>query len=248
MLNINSPIVNNMMGGAGYMPANPIGNVMSMGIGYNNMGGYYGGSYNYVSPYMIQQQQQAYMAKVREQQRLVADSMKAVARIAAVARGEVIDEDYLSQRYDPSYDQPLTQQEQTQDRLMKLHLSSMVYDPDTMRINYMNRLYDNYKQKVPDNISLADFFDTANSELAAIERNELKMQQRRGIKDLYNSDEYKQLISMHSKSSSYFNNIYNNNANCTSIDDMEVNIPVTVSPYHEKRRRFMEMIGMRTNG
>lgn len=243
MLNMNSPIVNNMMG-FGVSP-NPIGNTMSMGMGYNNMGGYYGGYNNYVNPYALQQQQQAYEAKVREQQRQSSDSMKALARAAAIASGYPVDEEYLSQRYDPVYETPYTQQEVTQANLMNTYFNSMNYNREEMMAQYRNIAFDREKQRVPDNISLLDFFDNANQELAEMERNQLKSQQRKGIKNLYNSDEFKQLINMHSNNgNSYFSNIYNNNT--TSINDMEVQLPSHLTtPYQEKRKKFLEMIGMR---
>lgn len=247
MLNMNSPIVNNMMMGqqmGGYnIPPSPIGNTLSMGMGYNNMGGYYGGNYNYVSPYLIQQQQQAQQARFREQQRQIADSNKALARSAAIANGIEPDEELLSKKYDPVYDQPYTKQEQIQNSLWQAYLNSQMYDPDQLRIQRMNAIYEKEKIRVPDDISLADWMDVVNKELADMERQEMISQQRKGIKNLYNSNEFKQLVSMHG-SNGYFGNMYNNNT--TSIEDMEVTLPQhLVTPYQEKKRKFLEAIGMR---
>lgn len=250
MFNLNSPLVQNMMVGGYNIPPSPIGATASIGgSGYNNnnygyMGGYYNNNYAYYNPYLAARQQEIAMAKQREYQRQSSDSMKALTRAAHKSMGMETNEEALNNRYDPQELKQITPTEQTYNNLLQF-TSNQGYaaQQEYMKSYYQNVMLDQARDAMPNDISLEQFFNGANQELANIEIQDLRLQSKAGISNLYNSNEYKQLIQMNSQSSSYFSSMYNNNGNEVSISDMSVVVPgAKPTPYNVRRQAFIDAI------
>jgi len=107
MLNVNSPIVQNLGGMSPGIPPNVTMGSNMIGIGNNgynqqHLGGYYNNNY-YVNPYLQQYQEKLRIAEERENNRKQADVWKTIARKVAAALGNEVDEEKLKELYDPKY-------------------------------------------------------------------------------------------------------------------------------------------------
>lgn len=266
-LNNNSPIVNNMMGNGiypnGYIPSNPIGNIVGIGTnGYNNMGGmmnmggYYNNRYNnYYNPYLAQQQRQMQEAQMREQMRAQTDILKSISRSVNKALGATMDMDKHLEQYNPENFYNLNQgmgytynQDEDQlihQKLMNVHCNGVQGNLASMRLIQANNiLYDQEKQKRPDEMSLNDFNRSAGEMIRDIEMEEMKNRQR-NLTGLYNSNQYNQLVKMNGQANSYFNSMFQGTAmqKDMNIDDMEVKLPThLVQTYQERKKAFFDTI------
>ena len=257
MFNYDSPIINNTMGNEmplnhlGYPVApNPIGNIMNIGsMGYNNnMGGYYNGNYNnFYNPYMVAKQQELAQARMAEEQRKQSDVLKMISRKANKSLGVEIDESDLNRLYDPPQENPYVEKEEKYMRLVNLHYNATQGNPLYARqVEYNNMMYDKAKEYMPDDTSLFEFTEKISPVLENIVMTEYKSKQKANISKLYNADEYKQLINMHSNANNYFASMYDNNAPSNgeiSIDDMKVELPNHLAQtYAQKKAEFMQKI------
>lgn len=265
-INNNSPIVNNMMGNGiypnGYIPSNPIGNIVGIGTnGYNNigmmnMGGYYNNQYNnYYNPYLAQQQRQIQEAQMREQMRAQTDVLKTISRSVNNALGAEIDMNKHLEQYNPEKFYNLQQQglyeyQQDEDqlihqKLMNVHCNGFEGNIVNLKlIEANNILYEQEKQKRPDNISLNDFNRSLGETLNEIQLQEMKNRQR-NLSSLYNSNQYNQLVKMNGQANSYFNSMFQGTAmqRDMNIDDMEVKLPThLVQSYQERKKAFFDTI------
>jgi len=107
MLNVNSPIVQNLGGMSPGIPPNMTMGSNMIGIGNNgynqqHLGGYYNNNY-YVNPYLQQYQEKLRIAEERENNRKQADIWKTVSRKVTSALGNEVDEEKLKEVYDPKY-------------------------------------------------------------------------------------------------------------------------------------------------
>lgn len=269
MFNNNSPIINNMMGNGmysnGYIPSNPIGNVVGIGNqGYNTinnmnmmggMGGYYSNQYNnYYNPYLAQQQRQLQEAQMKEQMRQQTDILKSISRKVNNALGNNVDMEEHLKQYDPEnyyqYNQQYSQYVQDEDerihqQLMNVHCNGVngnVYNVRLIQAN--NMIYEQEKKERPDDISMNEYHKSAGKML-----NEIRMQEQRTMQrdltKLYNVNQYNQLVKMHSNTNSYFNSMFNGTAmqRDMNIDDMEVKLPQhMVSTYDQRKKAFFDTI------
>lgn len=268
MFNNNSPIINNMMGNGmysnGYIPSNPIGNVVGIGNqGYNTMGymgnngmmgGYYSNQYNnYYNPYLAQQQRQIQEAQMKEQMRQQTDILKSISKKVNNALGHDIDEEHLKQ-YDPEnyyqhhqqYNQYIQDEdERVHQQLMNVHCNGVngnVYNVRLIQAN--NMIYEQEKKERPDDISMNEYHISAGKMLNEIRMQEQRTMQR-DLSKLYNVNQYNQLVKMHSNPNSYFNSMFNGTAmqKDMNIDDMEVKLPQhMVATYDQRKKAFFDTI------
>ena len=232
---------------------NPMGNVMNVGSGYNNTNnGYYNSNNmynNYFNPYLAIQQNQAREAQMKEQQRTESDMMKRISRAVNKASGSEISDDTLGEIYD--YKEPEQYKvdpdsvEYMQSFVASLYITDNRYLPqDIQFVNRFNQMYDQAKQMCPDDISMYDYNQKMSEQYVQmlIDNNREK---QRDVSKLYNSNDYNKLLNMNSKSSSYFNSIFNggNMNNNVSVDDMEVTLPNHLAnEYQSRRKQFLESI------
>lgn len=257
MFNQQSPIVNNMMGQQGiypngYIPPNPIGNVMSIGnIGYNTnqptMGGYYNNIYNnYYNPYLAQQQEQLRQAQLMEQQRAQSDLFKSISKNVNKALGVEVDDEYLK-RYDPEVEKAKNVDEELliTNKLMNLHYNG--YYGNYQAISYIeanNKHYEQVKQQYPDDMSMLDY-SIKFADLYVEYLQDKEKQSRKNLTQLYDRNGYNQLIQMHKNPNNYFSSVFQggNNNRDVSIDDMEIKLPNHMNnEYQMRRQAFMQSI------
>ena len=263
MINYNSPIMSmfnqqnqmTMPYQQPYIPQ-PIGNMVNMGIGYNqpmmsNMGPYYNsgmqtGIYN---PYLMQQRQRQMEAQMRQQEIQNANQFKEMSRRVNKALGLHQDdiEEHIK-RYDPQFikEQHMTEEQREDMNTMRLMRISNMNIQSTPQQNYeynammkeRTRMEEQFKD-----MNLADFFESYGEEANRLAEQELKLQQRQ-LNRLYNSDQYNKLINMHNQSN-YFGSIYNKGEAIknTSIDDMEIPIPTSIQEsLQRKKMAFLNSI------
>lgn len=252
MYNQQSPIINNMMTGnggiyqQGYIPPNPISNVSIGGTGYNNnmnMGGYYSNVYNgFYNPYLVAQQQQAIEAQRREEQRKHSDMMKMISKNVNKALGNDIEnmEQHLKQ-YDPVEQQAveIDFEEQTTYRLMNIRQHGGTVNPQVAAyINGINNMYDKTREEFPSDMSMYDFNNKAGKLYMdmLIEENNRKSKQ---LNQLYNSEQFNQLLKMHNSGNGYFSSAFSNKpaGMDVSIDNMEVHLPSHLQNVYQQRKQ-----------
>lgn len=258
MMNMNSPVTNNIMYGGGMqqcIPPNPIGNVIGIGnTGYNNMGnmgGYYNNTYNnYYNPYIAAKQQEIQYAQRLEEQRQQSDMMKRLSRSACKVTGEEISEDKLSNLYDPQYQQ---QQQFTQEQYEAAITNKLMNHEIYRRFNNVKpanpqqqlhyRVSAQYKEQYPDEMGLYEFLDNGWKILSSIEE-EKYLAQQRNLTQLYNTNQYNDLIKMHSNTSNYFNSAFRpQGMPNVSIDDMEVKLPSSLKTENAiRKQKFLDSI------
>lgn len=236
-----SPTFTNNLGGMGYIPPRPIGNIVSIGgIGYNNnAGGYYNGMYNnYYNPYLHQQRMEMEKAKLREEAQGQAGIWKMLSKGCNQALGNNVENmDEHLKKYDPVYeDNPQYQQEQEYYHLLTLNHNGIELR-ERIRSNFeaQNVIFSREKETRPDNMSLVEFCSTAGELYAEAMTNEARDKQR-NVSKLYNQDQFRQLIDIHNARVNGFKN--------TSIDDMEVTLPAHLSSttFQQRRKAFLETI------
>lgn len=265
IFNNNSPIINNMMGNNGiyngYIPSNPIGNVVGIGTnGYNNMnlgnmGGYYNNQYNYYNPYLVQQQQQLYEAQLKEQLRQQSDVLKTISRSVNKALGADIDmekhleqynpENYFKDQFNTPANDYYNSEQAVHDKLMNIHFNGITGNPYNIRLIQANNiLYDQEKQKRPDEYGIIEYNKSAGELYNEIVEQEQRNMQR-NLTRLYNPTQYNQLVKMNSGANSYFNSVFQGTAmqKEMNIDDMEVTLPShLVKSYDDRKRAFLDAI------
>lgn len=267
-MNPNSIILNNMNSGVypnGYIPAaNPMGNIVGIGnTGYNNqgqgyMGGYYTNNYNnYYNPYLAQQQYEIQQAQQREVLRQQSDLIKNISRAVNKSLNKNVDDDYLK-RYDPeNYYKNTSQgsycnQQYDPDYFDHNQLLKMYHeqpDGNMLNMNYINnvnQVYEQEKNRIPDECGLADYHKYASDILYEIEDFEIRKTQR-NLTRLYNNQQYRQLIDSRSGANNYFNSMFNgapSTASNINIDDMSVKLPhhLVNNNIEERRKAFFNTI------
>lgn len=262
MFNTNSPIVNNMMlsgqGGVypnGYIPPNPISNMMPIGNnGYNNnvngMGGYYNNNYNnYYNPYLAAQQEQIRQAQLQEQQRAQSDIWKSISRSVNTAIGnDIQDWDSHLKQYDPQdvRQQQMDPEDAITQRLLNVHYNGVEGNLANMRyIQANNSHYEQVKQQYPDDISMLEFSERF-SDIYIDVLNDKEKESRKNLTQLYDRNGYNQLIRQQSTNNNYFGSTFQNNPqgnNNVSIDDMEVRLPNHLqNEYQSRKQAFLDAI------
>jgi len=232
----NSPIGNNINGGISYIPPTPIGNVMNIaGQGYNNMG-YYNNVYNnHFNPYLMKQQQELEAARQREEQSQQSNMWKTLSRNCNTIMGNTEDlEDHLK-RYDPVTITEQINEEANYNRLVNLQINGIYNNPHHMEaIRRQNLIADQSKQRFPEGTNLATFLDGAGELYAEMMDRKIK-ESNKNVGRLYNSDHYKQLISIHNRDVNGFKN--------TNIDDLEVSLPEHIrGNFSDRKKQFFEAI------
>ena len=265
-LNNNSPIVNNMMGNGiypgGYIPSNPIGNIVGIGTnGYNNMGmsnmgGYYNNQYNnYYNPYLAQQQRQLQEAQMREQMRSQTDVLKTLSRSVNKALGADIDMEKHLEQYNPENYYRLQQNpngfyqqdedEMIHNKLMNVHCNGVEGNIMNVRLIQANNiLYDQEKEKRPDSLGIIEYNEKAGELCREIQMQQQRDMQR-NLSGLYNSNQYNQLVKMSGHANSYFNSMFQGTAmqRDMNIDDMEVKLPTHLAKsYNDRKKAFFDAI------
>lgn len=245
MYNMNSPVINNMLTGGGFIPPNPIGNIVNMGgMGYNmnpqqmNMGGYYNNSYTFANPYLIAKQQEMYEAQMREAQRQQADMMKTLVSKVNRALGQETSEELLKM-YDPVYVKQDDEELMTY-KLLDVNNNGLNYNPRIVAsIEAHNKIYDKHKEQFPDEMGIMEFHDKAG-----VLCREMLLQQaedkQRDLSQLYSREEYRKLLSKY-KGTTYIDSIYNGKMpGPIGIDDMEISLPERIkNVYAERRQKFL---------
>ena len=258
-----SPIIQSM-GGMGSIPPTPIGNIANIGgYGYNTgpqpfssymNSPYYTNNYSYYNPYAMLQRQKAMEAARQEAIRKQSDVMKSISRNVHKALGDLNEEqmeEHLKQYDYETHNHEL--QELAEDVRLYNKLANLVpVQPNYAYIAYCNKISASYKEKYPDDMSLAEFLDKAGELYrdSLIEMNERK--QRDG-KLKYNSNGFKDLVDLHRNSSSYFNGILTGNQKSIDIGDLEIkipdngnkpslvlNMPSKLTEYQQRRQQFIQ--------
>lgn len=269
MFNQQSPIVNNMMMNGqnngiypnGYIPPNPISNVVPIGnTGYNtmnnnmgNMNGYYNNNNvynnmynNYYNPYLAAQQEQMRQAQLMEQQRAQSDMFKSISRKVNKSLGREVDDEYLK-RYDPEDPRQVKQDEELiiTNRLLNLHYNGYYGNYEAQRfIEANNRHFEQIKQQYPDDMSMLEFSEKF-ADIYVEHLQDKEKESRKNLTQLYDRNGYNQLIQMHKNSNNYFSTVFqggNPNREVT-IDDMEVKLPNHMqNEYQARRQAFLSAI------
>lgn len=258
MFNQQSPIVNNMIGQQGiypngYIPPNPINNMMPIGSqGYNtnmnNMNGYYNNMYNnYYNPYLAAQQQQIQQAKLMEQQRAQSDMFKSISKNINKALGREVDDEFLK-RYDPQdpRQQQVDEELAITNRLLNLHYNGYYGNYEAIRyIEANNRHFEQVRQQLPDDMSMLEFSEKFG-DIYVEYLNDRERESRKNLTQLYDRNGYNQLIQMHKNSNNYFSSVFqggNQNQGVVSIDDMEVKLPNHLqNEYQARKQAFLNSI------
>lgn len=230
-INYESPIIQSM-GGMGSIPPTPIGNIANIGgIGY--MPGrmmnsaYYNNTFSYNNPYLMLQRQRAMEAAKKEAERRQSDAMKSLSRIAHQAIGDMKSEEELEEHLKRNYDyesrnaemEVMVQELRNYNKLANLK----PVQPNYNYLAYAQKVSKSYKDKYPDDMSLADFLDKAG-ELYRDALVEMHERDQKNGKLKYNSNSYKNIVDMHRSSSSYFNDILTGKKSI-DIGDLEIQIP-----------------------
>ena len=249
----------NMMG------YNPIGNVLNMNTGYNNMqpfnplgqqmNGYFNGMYNSMyNPYLMKQQMQRQQALQQEQMRQQADIWKNMIKAANQYTG-TYSEQQLNEKlkmYDPGVVQ---QSEEVRDymntsRLLQINANntqtnSQSYQHTILQnqINFINNTIAETQQKYAE-MNLADFMNTAMGDILYDAKMQEYKRKKAQLGNMYNSATYNQLLQQSNGNTSYFNSIYDNNKPFQSnidISDMEITLPNSIQQEMEARKaRFLQ--------
>ena len=245
----------------GSIPPNPIGNIATIGgYGYNQPfstymnSPYYTNNYSYYNPYAMIQHQKAMEAARKEAIRKQSDVMKSISRNVHAALGDLDDkqmEEHLRQYDYETHDTELEELREQFRLYVKLGNLKPV-QPNYGYLAYCQKISKSYKDRFPDDMSLADFLENAGVlyREALIEMNERK--QRDG-KLKYNSDSFKNLVDLHRTSSSYFNGILTGKEKSIDIGDLEIripdngdkpkmvlNMPSKFTEYQERRQQFIQ--------
>lgn len=269
-----SPMIQNM-GGMGSMPPTYNGNLVNVGgIGYNpnyfppqminrqNFGSYmnspyYTNNYSYNNPYALAQQQKAMEAARNEEMRKQTDTMKAISRMCHKALGDVADDDmeeYVNKQYDRNEEYEKEFNQMVEDVRLYLRLGNLrPVQPNYGYLEYCAKVRKSYKDKYPDDMSLAEFLENAG-ELYRDSLIEMNQRKQRDGKLKYSTQGYKDLVALHRSSSSYFNSALTGKNNSIEIGDLEfhlptapgektritVNMPAKIAEYNERRNQFIE--------
>lgn len=241
MINVNSPIVNNMMGMYNNVPINPIGSIGIGNQGYN--GGYYNNLYNgYYNPYLIQKQEELRKAQERAFFDQQASIWKKVSKACNNYFGTHQDDmDNHLKQYD--YVEPEQQNPELQItmKLMQLEMNGSTVNP--MMLNFVannNRIYDQAKERFPDSMGLMEFLENAGTLYNEAIR-EAHKEKMRDTSKLYNSSEFNSLLSLHNNGNK-FNGFGGFNKDIT-IEDMEITLPTKLqTEYQERRQKFLNAI------
>lgn len=225
------------------MPPNPIGNIMNLGNqGY--MGNYYNPNpfQGYYNPYLVQQQMRQQEIMKQEQERKQRELVKNTFRIVYKARGYNLTEEEIEERlkiYDP-----------IQERVESPYMKAYGEFDRFRQIEEYNRQISNVPQNyvhrddgIPDDISMYDFLKISGKLLQDEYYEELR-RKNRNVSNLYNKDQYSQLLGLGNRNNNYFSSVFNNgNNNPVNIDDMEITLPSQINDeYHQRKRAFLDAL------
>lgn len=202
------------------------------------MGGYYNSIYNgYYNPYLAQRQQELYEAQQKELQMQQSNIWKMLSRGVNKALGKEVDDQYLSM-YDPvTYDtkeQKIYEQFNHFEYLDRINSQGTpIRTPASIMVENNIKRYELAKERFPDDTSLYDFLANAGELYAEMLMDKAKHEQRQ-LNRLYNQNDYQQLVNLHNKTGSYYNQLMNNNP---SIDDMEITLPSHLSTEYQRRKQ-----------
>lgn len=263
-INYGSPIVQNM-GGMGSIPPSPIGNIANIGgCGYNSVNGtpfgmmnspYYTNTFSYNNPYLVLQRQKAMEAAKKEAIRKQGDMMKSISTVVHKALNDMEEEEleeHLNRNY--NYQEANSEMEEMVEQVRQYNKLANLKPiaPNYGFLTYCSKVSKSYKDKYPDDMSLADYLNNAGNlyREALIEMNERK--QRDG-KLKYNSNNFKNIVDMHRTSSSYFNGILTGKTKSIDIGDLEIqipnngerpkmvlNMPSKMQEYADRKAKFIE--------
>lgn len=249
-----------------FMPMGGQQQIVPIGYGGYNNGGYYSNNYNYFNPYFIKQQQEEQYQTCKQHEYEQINFMKRMYQNACSYQGREATQqelgyyDSLSVYGNNQYTDPrvaqLTPQEYAeymniynneqaikanQARVVQLATSTGVKYVDQYQINAMNYIantYEKERSEIPNDISLIDYLENhAGKKYADAKTREQKRNNTTG--KLYNKTEYGNLLDQNK--SSLFGGVFDPNA---SLDDQEVRLPNLISEQtrQERRKRFMETI------
>lgn len=255
-------------GGMYGIPPSPMGNIAQIGsMGYNNdpfslmmNSPYYSGltsNFVYQNPYTLARQREAMESARKEQIRKESDTLKAISRGVHRALKDM-DEDELEnhvKQFNPlEYNHEF--EEAVNEVLQYIKLSNLKPTPvDMRRVAYLNQVRKSYKDKYPDDMSLADFFNNAGV-LYRDSIFEMKERETRNGQLKYNSAQFNSIVDMHRTASSYFNRSILNGGTI-DVGDLEIHLPdlntgerSKIVPgslsiqeeYAERRRQFIQTI------
>lgn len=251
MFNYNSPVVqNNNLGGIQNPPSTYFannGNMIGIGnVGYGNTypitGGYYNNNYTIYNPYLIEQQKRAQEAQRMEFMRQSADTMKMVSRKVNKALGNEITDERLRELYDPeelrTTPEELDIQNNNRLRYVDQFNNYQSYEYQNPLYTAMGRVQEENQKKLPVDMGLYEFL-SVGGEMIFDQIKKDALNQRKAVNELYNRNDYKQLIEARSKSNN-FAPTFNPNA---STDDMSISLPEHLKNEYQRRKElFMEAI------
>lgn len=253
-------------GGMGGIPPSPMGNIVGLGRqGYNNTvpfsafmnSPYYTNNFVYNNPYAAMQRQRAEEAARKEQSRKQGDMFKSITKQVHKALGDMDDQqlnDFVEEKYD--YDKVITALTEKKEEL-DLYRKLGSLQPTPPNYAYLNRaanISKSYKDRFPDNMSLAEYLDKAGE----LYREALMDMNKRAQKDgklKYDSGRFNNIVDMHRDASSYFNKILTGQQSSIDIGDLEIRLPdgesgdrLSIVPtmpsklqeYAERKRQFLE--------
>lgn len=253
-------------GGMGGIPPSPIGNVVGLGRqGYNNTvpfsafmnAPYYTNNFVYNNPYAALQRQRAEEAAKKEQARKQGDMFKSITKQVHKALGDMDDEQldkFVEDKYD--YDKVHKAISELREEL-ELYGSLTRLQPIPPNYAYLAKaanISKSYKDRFPDDMSLAEYLDKAG-ELYREALIDLNKRAQRDGKLKYNSSRFNSIVDMHRDSSSYFNKILTGQQQSIDIGDLEIrlpdgesgdrlsivpNMPSRIQEYAERKRQFLE--------
>lgn len=224
----------------------PIGNLFNTGPGYNTnmstMGGYYNPYNNaYYNPFLAhkkKQEMEALRKKEKEHQasiwKKLSTNVNNVTHNIENIEDHIKKYDIVEYEYSDEYIE-----ERNYFKLASLSAKATTQINYQTSITTVNREIERVKTNFPDDMNMFEFFESFGELIVEEKLKEQKLKQK-DLGGLYNSNQYNQLINMHSNSNNYFNNVFNKQVN---IDDMEIRLPSSLNnEYHERKRKFLESL------
>lgn len=221
---------------------------------YNNipgyMPGYYNGNYDMYNPYYYQQIQQKQYEEYCEQQKIQQCISNRLTEVAYNCKG--ISTEYISKDYKYNDDQLRDIQiyNQNKAKMAQIGTCYRVAKNNKNYITCAKMRQMNIDRNVKDHddklmSSKADLFEYMENgyKLTVDIAERRRIQREENLRQYYNQNSYKQLLSMHNNIVGYQNNY--DNIQPITIDDMSVSLPshlATNAEYKARRSEFMRKL------
>ena len=226
----------NFYNSGGVLPPSPIGNVAmaQQPLPFSPVGNYYGNYQGYFNPWEMQRRQDEYIKNLNQAAQNQIDFLKAITIQTNETLGIKTDEEELDKmfenmkpKFQDSSDYYRNQREDARERALEEGIASPYRG--SVRAEKMARVYIESEERMMkkyEGKSLEEQYMALN-EIAFEQKQEEMKAQKKNFKGLYNSNDYRSLVSKSSNDNGIFR---------TNIDDLEIQLPSTISDEYQQRR------------